>query len=435
MTQAALSFVATADLAGKLRGKGVIGRSARAERLSVGWVPTNSLITCFDTIGDGPYGSLGDLVLVGDPDTVCIIPGGPGIPESELVLGDILRLDGSPFECCPRSMLKAAIARLHAVSGLDVIAAFEHEFLVEGLNRGPGDSFTHAGFRALAPFGADLGGAMQCAGMAPELLIREFGPDQAEVTMGPRPSLRAADEAVLFRALTQTVAEQHGLRASFTPLVAPGAVGNGVHVHLSLRHSDGSPATYDADSPTGLSATAGAMVAGLLRRLPEMLALLAPSVISYARLVPHRWSAAFTNLGQMDREASVRICPIMPGTDRAAAKFNWEVRACDGTASPYLVLAALLHAMADGAENDLPSPVPTKTDLSELDADSLAALGVERLPESLSAALDRFTGSAAVARWFGQTFVDVYRAHKASELERVMEASEEELYALYRASY
>ncbi len=435
MTQAALSFVATADLAGKLRGKGVIGRSARAEQLSVGWVPTNSLITCFDTIGDGPYGSFGDLVLVGDRETVCLMPGGSGMPETELVLGDILNLDGTPFECCPRSMLKAAIARLRAVSGLDVISAFEHEFLIEGLDRGPGDSFTHAGFRALAPFGADLGGAMERAGMSPELLIREFGPDQAEVTMGPKPALRAADEAVLFRTMTQAVAERHGLRASFTPLVAPGAVGNGVHVHLSLHDPDGSPAAYDADGPAGLSAAAGAMVAGLLCRLPDMLALLAPSVISYARLVPHRWSAAFTNLGQMDREASVRICPIPPGSENAAAKFNWEVRACDSTASPYLVLAAILHAMADGAEENMPPPAPTEVDLSELDAAGLVALGVERLPESLPAALDRFSRSTAGTRWFGQAFVDVYLAHKASELERVAGMSEEDLYALYRASY
>lgn len=435
MTQPALRFVATSDLAGKLRGKGVFGRSAKAGQLSVGWVPTNALITCFDTIGDGPYGPLGDLVLAGDPDTVCRVPGGSGMPDTELVLGDVLHLDGTPFECCPRSLLKAAIARLRAVSGLDVIAAFEHEFLVDGLNRGPGDSFTHAGFRALAPFGAELGAAMDSAGMSPELLIREFGPDQAEVTMGPKPALRAADEAVLFRAMTQAVAERHGLRASFTPLVAPGSVGNGVHVHLSLRDPDGNPAAYDADRPAGLSAAAGAMVAGLLCRLPDILAILAPSVISYARLVPHRWSAAFSNLGRMDREASVRICPVPQGSRTAAARFNWEVRPCDSAASPYLVLAAILHAMADGTEENMSPPTPTEGDLSELDAAGLAALGVERLPESLPVALSRFSRSAAVVRWFGQTFVDVYRAHKFSEMERVAGMPEEDLYALYRASY
>jgi glutamine synthetase len=435
MTNKGLSFVATSDLAGKLRGKGVIGRSARCGQLSVGWVPTNALITCFDTIGDGPYGSFGDLVLACDPEAVCVVPGGAGMPETELVLGDIRHLDGTPFECCTRSMLKAAVARLGDVSGLEVIAAFEHEFLVEGLNRGPGDSFTHAGFRALSAFGAGVGDAMAAAGMNPELLIREFGPDQAEVTMGPKPALRAADEAVFLRALVQAVAELHGLRASFTPLAAPGAVGNGVHVHLSLRHPDGRPATYDAGGTGGLSGAAGAMVAGLLRRLPEMVALLAPSVISYARLVPHRWSAAFTNLAVRDREAAVRICPVSPEDPQVAQKYHWEVRSVDAAASPHLVLAAILHAMADGVEDDLAPPVPTEVDLSTLDAAALASLGVERLPESLPAALERFSSSAAVARWFGETFVEVYQAHKASEISRVDGTSDDDLYALYRMSY
>lgn len=427
--------MATSDLAGKLRGKGVYGRSARSESLSVGWVPTNSLITCFDTIGEGPYGSFGDLVLAGDPEAACRVPGGPGMPETGLMLGDISYLDGRPFECCPRSMLKAAIARLQQVSGLDVIAAFEHEFLIEGLNRGPGDSFTHAGFCALAPFGADLGGAMEAAGIVPELLIREFGPDQAEVTMSPKPALRAADEAVLLRALTQTVAQRHGLRASFTPLVAPGAVGNGVHVHLSLRHPDGTPASYDANGPGGLSAPAGAMVAGLLRHLLEIQALLAPSVISYARLVPNRWSSAFNNLGIRDREAAVRICSVDATDPEIASRFNWEVRPVDAAASPYLVMAALLHAMAQGVEDGFPPPVPTNADLSELDSARLAALGVERLPDSLPAALGRLSRSDTVAKWFGDTFVTVYRGHKVSEIAHVDEISEDDMFALYRASY
>ncbi|MCY6381801.1 glutamine synthetase family protein [Hoeflea prorocentri] len=435
MTGKVLSFVATSDLAGKLRGKGVIGRSARSEALSVGWVPTNSLITCFDTIGEGPYGSFGDLVLAGDSEAVCPMPGGADMPETELILGDITHLDGTPFECCPRSMLKAAIQRLREVSGLDVIAAFEHEFLVEGLNRSPGDSFTHDGFRALAPFGTDLGSAMEAAGISPELLIREFGPDQAEVTMGPKPALRAADEAVLFRALVQTLAERHGLRASFTPLSSPGAVGNGVHIHLSLRQSDGTPATRDVDGPGGLSAPAGAMVAGLLRHLPEIQALLAPSVISYARLVPHRWSAAFNNMSICDREAAVRICPVKPEDPNADSKFNWEVRSVDAAASPYIAMAALMHAMAQGVEDDLPTPLPTKEDLSELDSAGLAELGVERLPQSLGAALGRFSSSDSAVKWFGEAFVKVYAAHKSSEMAHVDGMPAEDVFTLYRESY
>ena len=88
-----------------------------------------------------------------------------------------------------------------------------------------------------------------------------------------------------------------GLRATFCPLWAPDVVGNGVHIHLSLWHPDGRPAMWAADGPDGLSEPATAFVAGLLRHMPAAAALTAPSVLSYTRLVPHRWSAAFNNLG------------------------------------------------------------------------------------------------------------------------------------------
>ena len=68
--------------------------------------------------------------------------------------------------------------------------------------------------------------------------------------------------------------------------------------------------------------------------------LTAPSAISYERLKPHRWSAAFNNLGLHDREASLRICPITTeDTESTARQFNFEFRAADAAASPYLALA------------------------------------------------------------------------------------------------
>jgi glutamine synthetase len=70
---------------------------------------------------------------------------------------------------------------------------------------------------------------------------------------------------------------------------------------------------HDDARPGQLSAIGGSFAAGVLRQLPALCALTAPSVISAARLVPHRWSAGFRTLGIQNREAAVRICPAVAG--------------------------------------------------------------------------------------------------------------------------
>src|SRR3546814_1226342 len=102
--------------------------------------------------------------------------------------------------------------------------------------------------------------------------------------------LVAADQAAILRTLTRRVAARHDLAASFTPLRRPDAVGNGVHIHVSFTDRSGAPATCDPAHPHGLSAATGTFISGVVRYLEATLALLAPSVVSYARLQPHRWS-------------------------------------------------------------------------------------------------------------------------------------------------
>ena len=119
----------TSDISGKLRGKAVPARVADDGRLArVGWTPTNVQITCFDDIADSPYGALGDLALCGDLGTRARIDFGDGGPVEDFALGDMVHLDGQPWECCTRAILRAALEpRLRASSGLTLAGAFEHE--------------------------------------------------------------------------------------------------------------------------------------------------------------------------------------------------------------------------------------------------------------------------------------------------------------------
>ncbi|MEO0681620.1 MAG: glutamine synthetase family protein [Pseudomonadota bacterium] len=432
-----LIFVATSDVAGKTRGKAFPAADLAARRAKgVGWTPTNVMITCFDTIPDGPFGALGDLVLVPDETAgfEAVLPGATG--ATRMMLGDVRTLDGAAWDCCTRSLLKGAIARLDRVAGLSVTAAFEHEFQFKSGDLPGGEAYGFQGFAPRRAFGEALGAALRAADITPDTFMKEYGPNQYEITVAPADALRAADEAVMLRELTRLTARALGETATFTPIRDPASVGNGVHVHMSLRDRDGRPATWSPDGPGGLSQAAGAFAAGILRHLPDLLALTAPSDISYLRLTPHRWSAAYNNLGFRDREAALRICPVAASDPASIARqFNLEYRAADGAASPHLALAALIHAGAQGIEEGLTPPAPTQEDLSTLSPEALAARGLARLPQSLAEALDRFAAAPAVRGWFPAAFSEVFLAHKAGEIAALGDASAEARCAAYEAVY
>ncbi len=432
-----LIFVATPDVAGRLRGKAFPAADLdKRLRRGIGWTPTNVQITCFDLIAETPFGALGDLILLPDPAAESRVNYEDGAPADHIMLGDIQELDGRPWSCCTRSMLKAALDRLAKVAGLKPLVAFEHEFHLEGARRPHGDAYSLAGFRGQARFLETLMAALRAGGLEPDTIMKEYGVDQYEVTVAPAVGLRAADEASMLREITRSTAARLDDRASFTPLRDPAGVGNGVHIHMSFRDEKGEPATYDREGPNGMSAATGAFVAGVLKYIDAIVALTAPSVVSYYRLTPHRWSAAYNNLGAQDREASVRLCPTTAKDPQSiAAQFNFEYRAADSAASPHLALAAILHAGAQGMEEGLPAPEATEVDLTTLSPEVLAARGLVRLPQSLPEALDRFAANATVASWFPPGFADIYIKHKQGELAFLKDKSVAEVCAAYEMSY
>ena len=413
-----LIFVATPDLAGKMRGKSfpLEDLDRRSER-GVGWTPSILQITCFDSIELSAFGTLGDVLLVPDPSTAVEVDFGDGSRAESFVLGDLRTLEGEPWPYCSRSILRTALERLKRVGGVDLVAAFEHEFQFKHAAAPPGDAYSLAGFRRRGDFCETLAAALDTAELKVDTIQKEYGPSQYEVTICPEPGLRAADAASILRELTRVTAGRFGEKVTFTPLQEPETIGNGVHIHMSFLDPAGAPVTDDRNRPAGLSDLAGSFIAGILAHLDSIVALTAPSGISCMRLTPHRWSAAFNNLGLQDREASVRICPVAGRDPESVARqYNFEFRAADAAASPHLALAAIVHAGAQGIEDDLPSPPITEEDLSLLSEAELAARGYTRLPQSLEAALDRFESNPVARSWFAGDFPEVYLAHKRCEL-------------------
>ena len=212
-----------ADLANQVRGKGFPAkeRDTRIIR-GMGWVPTNSLITCFNTIADGPFGSLGDLLLIPDESAeVCVDFDDGSVPE-HFILGDIRTLDGTPWSCCPRSILRSALDDLLTEAGLQLKAAFEHEFWSVADPTVPWSSFSLGNFRHTVEFGQTVLAALRSAGLKPDTFLPEYGQDQYEVTVSPSIGLRAADECVIVQEIVRAVAKRVGRTLSFSPVVNEG---------------------------------------------------------------------------------------------------------------------------------------------------------------------------------------------------------------------
>lgn len=433
MEREALIFVGTCDLAGLVRGKG-FPLTAQAQRLrqGVGLTHSNIMMSAFGPIYDTPYGTLGDLMLVPDPTTYVEVEFELGDTE-RFYLGDILLLSGQHWSCCPRDFLRRALAALDREAGLGIVAAFEQEFVYTGVEHRPGATYALDAWRRQGGFGEHLMAAIRSAGLEPDSFLPEYGPRQYEMTISPARGLRAADEAVIAREMARAVAHRLGHRAILAPILDPDGIGNGTHIHFSLRDTADQPVMFDPDRPWRMGEVGERFCAGILEHLPLLCAITAPSVASYYRLRPNRWAPTWANIGLQDRGASLRVCPIFE--QPAPHNFNVEYRVADAAASPYLALGALVWAGLDGIRRKLALPPFGETNFWEMSEAEREAAGARPLPRSLGEALDLLAASTAAREWFGAELFDCYLMLKRSELKAVDGLSPAEICARYAEVY
>jgi glutamine synthetase len=423
-----LVSLVTCDLAGLVRGRSVpLADLERRLEIGVGWVPANQSISAFGDLAEpNPWGAAGDVRLMPDATTRVRLDRWPGIAPLHFVLCDITEVDGSDWDACGRTFLRRALERLHRHAGVHVSASFEHELVLEA--PGPAaPAFSLEAQRVAEPFGSQVMAALREAGAEPELFLPEYGERQFEIPVAPAAGLAAADRSVAVKEVVREVARRLGRRVSFAPMHDADAVGTGTHIHLSLVGEDGGPAGYDPARPAGLSLLAGRFAAGILRHLPAVLALTAPSPHSYARLVPHRWSAAVAVLAAQNREATLRICPVVPlGGMTAQGQLHLEFRAADATASPYLALGALVSAGLEGVRDELDPPTVVEAG-SPIDAEPMRTA----LPASLQEALAALEADPRARAWLPPRLLETYLGLKRLELSLVSDLEVEEVCRLY----
>jgi glutamine synthetase len=421
---------------GVLRGK-VINADRVDDVLEFGInVPktTQSFTSLDHVVADGRFAGAGEARLVPDPDSFQVLP---YADRTAVMCCDMCDPEGDAWNADPRSSLRSLLADLSA-EGYAHSVAFESEFSLvcetetgyEPADRSLGYSVhnmqeNHDCVLALA----DALGAM---GMSIESYVPEYGEGQQELVVSHAPALRAADEAVLFRAAARAVALERGQRATFLPKPFEKA-GNGCHIHLSLWDPERERNLfYDADEQFGLSEIARGFVAGVLEHAQGLTALTAPTVMSYDRLKPGKWASAFACWGYDNREAAVRIPSARAARRASAARI--EYKPADNTANPYLALLGLLAAGMDGVENNLEPHAPIDGDPATLSADERRNRGIRRLPESLEEALAALEDDPVLLDALGDDLATSYLEVKYDECEHVPEeASDRDLGRLLRA--
>jgi glutamine synthetase len=426
------------DLGSIVRGRSVLaGELDEHLQAGVGWAPANHALTPLGPVAEpNPFGSTGDLRLLPDAATRVLVDADGGASPLELVLCDIVATDGAPWECCPRSFLRETLGELEReLGGARVVASFEHEFqlLLESPAALP---FTLEQQRLVEPFPTLVMGALVDAGVEPERFFAEYAAHQFEIPVAPAEGVASADRSVVLREVVREIARRQGMRASFVPLLDPTQAGNGVHIHLSLLDRDGASLLYDGARPAGLSELGGSFAAGILRHARALSVLTAASPVSGARLAPHRWSAGAVCLAQHNREALLRIPPVvaLAGGD-PARQLHLEYRGADASASPHLALAAILRAGLEGIHAELPTPAMLDRDPAELDAREAERFGVGALPSTLAQALQALADDDVARGWMTPLLYDAYVSIKHAERDAARDMDLEELCRRYAAIY
>ncbi|MFA6427683.1 MAG: type I glutamate--ammonia ligase [Candidatus Magasanikbacteria bacterium] len=330
---------------------------------------------------------------------------------------DVYKPNGEPYESDPRYILKQQIARAERM-GYVYYCGPELEFFL--LKRENGNivpmPHDHAGYFDQATDAAtevrkEMTNALQELGIEVEALHHEVADGQHEIDFKYGDPLTTADNATTFKYALKMIAAKHGLHATFMPKPFFGINGSGMHVHQSI-FTGGNNAFYDANDAYGLSELARYFIAGQLKHIKAMNAVLNPLVNSYKRLVVGYEAPVYLSWGQTNRSALIRVPRINPARPKATRA---ELRCPDPSANPYLAFAVMLAAGLDGIENKLMPPTAVEESVYEFSEEDMKNRGIETLPADLYGSLRALAKDELIKNVLGDVTYAKYYAIKMKE--------------------
>ncbi|HHE47095.1 MAG TPA: glutamine synthetase, partial [Bacteroidetes bacterium] len=239
--------------------------------------------------------------------------------------------------------------------------------------------------------------ALEEMGIPVEYSHHEVAPSQHEIDLRYTDALRMADRCMTYRFIIKELVRDAGCYATFMPKPIFGVNGSGMHVHQSLFKGEHN-AFFDPQAPYNLSDMARHYLAGLLKYVREITAVLNQHVNSYKRLVAGYEAPVYVCWGQMNRSALVRVPRIRIGYESST---RLELRSPDPVANPYLAFAVMLAAGLKGIEEQIEPPDPVEEDLYNLGGTERERLNIKILPASLYEAISAAEGSELVREALG----------------------------------
>ncbi|MGH3934730.1 MAG: glutamine synthetase [Pseudonocardiaceae bacterium] len=407
-------------------------------------VGVTTLLAVFDTHDaitfsyQGMSSPSGDVRLIPELRRLTRLAGQRGLAWAP---GRLVASDGSRWPYDQRGVLEAQV-RAAAAEGLEIRAGYEMEFVLTHA-AGPGDQdgeprLAHQG-PAYSPHAllevdefvtaalADLA----ANGVPVNQLHAEYGPAQVELSIAASDPVTAADRQLLARQTIHAAARAHGLRACFAPLFTSAGVGNGWHLHTSVWRGERNLLAGDAQRGPGPDGAG--WLGGLLRDLPALAAITAPSVPSLSRLRPGYFAGAYRFWGVENREAPLRYIPVsaLLGAEHA----NVELKVSDASANPYLALAAVIAAGVAGLREGADPGEPIQTDPGGWSEDDRAARGLRHLPTTPAELEVALTGCKRLTEVLGEQLLGAFLAVRRSDAAWAADRPLDDVVAAHRWRY
>ena len=334
-----------------------------------------------------------DLFLHPDTDTLMPLPWRPEHGRVVRMFCSITYPNGKIFECDTRSLLKKAIQEAD-YAGYQFFFGAEQEFYLFHLddNGNPTKTpYDNAGYMDIAP--EDKGEnirrqvclTLEQMGIFPESSHHEEGPGQNEIDFRYSDPLTAADNSMTFQTVVKTIAGLNGLFADFSPKPLENKAGNGFHINMSVKSSDG------ADNMDY-------MIAGILERISDMTVFLNPTANSYKRFGCNK-APKYISWSSENRSQLIRV-PAAVGVYRRA-----ELRSPDPSANTYLAFALMIYAVLEGIQNKSKLPSPVDINLYKADNDTLT--NFKQLPEDFESACAVAANSDFIKKYIPGTILDL----------------------------
>ncbi len=358
-----------------------------------------------------------DMYLRPDINSFVIFPWRPQTGKVARMICDVYTADGQPFEGDPRYVLKRALKKASDMGYDTFNVGPECEFflfLTDSESNPTTITHDKAGYFDLGP--VDLGEnarrdmclALEDMGFEVEASHHEVAPGQHEIDFKYADALVAADAILTFKLVVKSIAQRHGLHATFMPKPVFGIAGSGMHVNTSL-FKNGKNIFFDEKDPLELSQEAYWFIGGLMKNIRSITALTNPLVNSYKRLVAGYEAPVYVAWSASNRSPLIRV-PAARGTAT-----RLELRNPDPSCNPYLTLAAVLMAGLDGIENKIIPVEPVNRNLFDMSDEEREAAMVKALPASLDEAIMEMEASAFAKEVLGGHIFSKYIEAKREE--------------------